>query len=273
MNPKHTDSPPEYGSLRPRQPFLFLFHLARNSPLGRGGLRRSLKHLFIRNRLEVIDVEIDGLKMRIHLTGNTCEWKFACNRNYISKDMDFLTDGVDCAKANFVDIGANAGIFSLQLAYKGARVIAVEPHPIALQWLHFNVQANDLTDRITIVDAAVSDVTGQMMLSLHDEDIGSSSLTPIDTSSTAMIAVMPLKDILAETGITGIDGLKIDIEGLEDHALIPFIRDTPKTQWPKRIVIEHIHRQRWSEDCIKALQKAGYETKSIEKNNTFLQLK
>lgn len=263
---------PPYGSLRPRQPFLFLFRLARNSPLGRGGMRRSLRQLFVSNQLDVIDVEIDGLRMRIHLSGNACEWKFACNPGYIRRDIDFLTKGLDCSTANFVDIGANAGIFSLPLAQKGARVVAIEPHPAVLERLHFNVQANSFGDRISIVEAAVGEAAGTMSLSMHDEDIGSSSLNPIEADNTATITVMPLEDILQKSVVNRIDGLKIDVEGYEDRVILPYIRSTPRERWPKRIVMEHIHRQRWNTDCIKVLHDVGYEAISTERNNSFLQL-
>jgi FkbM family methyltransferase len=235
-------------------------------------MRRSLRQLFISNQLDVIDVEIDGLRMRIHLSGNACEWKFACNPGYIRGDMDFLTKGLNCYTTNFVDIGANAGIFTLSLAQKGARVIAIEPHPAVLERLHFNVQANGFGDLISIVEAAVGEATGTMSLSMHDEDIGSSRLNPIETDNTATITVMPLEDILQKSAMNRIDGLKIDVEGYEDRVILPCIRSTPREQWPRRIVMEHIHRQRWNTDCIKVLHDVGYEAISTEKNNSFLQL-
>jgi hypothetical protein len=57
---------------------------------------------------------------------------------------------------------------------------------------------------------------------------------------------------------SGDDSVKIDIEGFEERALLPFIATPPRTLWPKRIYMETDWAARWERDCIAGLLAAGY---------------
>ena len=52
---------------------------------------------------------------------------------------------------------------------------------------------------------------------------------------------------------------KIDIEGFEDKALLPYISLMPQAMWPRHIFIELVHSQTWRTNCIQALGAAGYQ--------------
>ena len=67
-----------------------------------------------------------------------------------------------------------------------------------------------------------------------------------------------LQRILDEAGVTRIDALKIDIEGFEDRALIAFFKEAPQTLWPRAVVIEHLSRDEWQQDCIADMIARGY---------------
>ena len=66
------------------------------------------------------------------------------------------------ARDTVVDVGANAGVFTLATARivgpKG-RVIAIEPNPEVLGRLAANVKGNDFDDRVTILPIAIADHT------------------------------------------------------------------------------------------------------------------
>jgi hypothetical protein len=69
-----------------------------------------------------------------------------------------------------------------------------------------------------------------------------------------------------------VDSLKIDIEGYEDRALLPWLRSAPQAAWPRAIVIEHIHPEQWGEDCMAALAALGYRAVGQAEYNTLLTL-
>jgi FkbM family methyltransferase len=65
---------------------------------------------------------------------------------------------------NLFDIGAHFGIFSLAAAHFGGKAVAVDPSPTAKRMIAKQAALNGYTDRIQIVQAAVSDTNGAMGL-------------------------------------------------------------------------------------------------------------
>jgi len=65
-----------------------------------------------------------------------------------------------------VEVGANFGVYSLPavVEYGFGRAIAYEPEPAAFALLTANVERNDLADRVTVVQAALSSEPGELLL-------------------------------------------------------------------------------------------------------------
>ncbi len=78
---------------------------------------------------------------------------------------------------------------------------------------------------------------------------------------------------MAAEGVTRIDLLKIDIEGFEDRASMPFFRKTERSLWPKAISIEHAGRAHWAEDCRAFMTANGYSVYKTTEYNTLLSLR
>ena len=120
-----------------------------------------------------------------------------------------------------VDVGANAGVFTLASARivgpKG-RVIAIEPNPEVLGRLAANVKGNDFDDRVTILPIAIADHTGR---GLVVDESGNSTvariqvLTEGEATSSDTVGVRTLDDALEDLGVGHVDFLKVDVEGLE----------------------------------------------------------
>src|SRR6202042_1568929 len=110
-----------------------------------------------------------------------------------------------------------------------------------------------------LVAAAVSDTDGEVMIETDGDNLGASHVvTGAATASAITVPALQLKRILEEAGVTRVDALKIDIEGFEDRALMPFFRDAPQTLWPRAVVIEHLSCDEWREDCIADMRARGY---------------
>lgn len=63
----------------------------------------------------------------------------------------------------FVDIGANEGYFTMIMAAKGYKVYAIEPSPVNARILRNNVKINGFEDKVTVIEAAVSDHKGELV--------------------------------------------------------------------------------------------------------------
>ena len=81
---------------------------------------------------------------------------------------------------------------------------------------------------------------------------------------------MRLQRILAEAGVSQVDTLKIDVEGYEDRVLTGFFKEAPPSLWPRAVVIEHLSRNEWLEDCIADMRARGYAETGKTRSNTLL---
>ena len=228
----------------------------------RGALKRPL-YQFINRKSGPIDVDFRGLKFRCHVDTNGPE-RFIIfqKRRALSAPLKHLLDLLEPGNV-FVDVGANFGLFSIlgasQVGSNGL-VIAIEPHPELLRRLSFNARINGM-DQIKIFGSAVGDENGEARLYLAPSfDLAMSSMHcsgQVQTRSI-LVPVTLLSNILSQADVARIDALKIDVEGYEDRALIPFIDQAPTEQLPKFILIEVKHSNNWKTDCISELKRKGY---------------
>jgi hypothetical protein len=79
-----------------------------------------------------------------------------------------------------------------------------------------------------------------------------------------------LQRILADAGADHVDALKIDVEGYEDRVLTGFFKQAPPSLWPRAIVIEHLSRNEWLDDCIADMRARGYVETGKTRSNTLL---
>lgn len=133
------------------------------------------------------------------------------------------TQTVDC----FLDIGANAGVYSVLLAIKGlgGEIVAFEPDPGNRARLLANIAANRLQDRIRVIEDAVGDKAGQVVLmeaGSHNRGeswIAHPDKPPEEAPGVAQHVVRQIRfdDTFSFSGKTIL--IKMDVEGSEFHAL------------------------------------------------------
>jgi FkbM family methyltransferase len=127
----------------------------------------------------------------------------------------------------FLDIGANAGVYSVMLAMKGlgGEIIAFEPDPGNRARLLANIAANGLQKRIRVVEDAVGDKQGDVVLmeaGSHNRGeswIAHPDKPPEEAPGVASHVVRQIRfdDVFAFGGNTIL--IKMDVEGSEFHAL------------------------------------------------------
>jgi len=103
--------------------------------------------------------------------------------------------------------------------------------------------------------------------------LGNASLLGKNHPNSKVIRVRakPLAEILDEYSVNAIDALKIDVEGYEDSALIPFFETCSPELRPKILVIEHCHSSEWKTDIIEYLKGIGYCIRNRTRANTILE--
>lgn len=227
---------------------------------GRGKLRKVILARWRARYGDIVDVRVRGVNYRLGLADNVTDSKvFAASKVYDGLELAALARAAK--KGVFVDIGANTGYYTLSLARAtGCKVLAIEPNPITADRLEFNVSANpDLAPRIEIARIGIG-AAGEFELHF-DKSLGGASLNKAlfgVGAKSVRIQTRPLLDMLESRGITQVQALKIDIEGAEDQALVPFFAQAPKALWPQTLIIEDAHSHLWSLDVEATLKRAGY---------------
>jgi FkbM family methyltransferase len=258
---------PAFGSYAPTNAQQRLIDLARRTFLKRGSFRPLMARSVSALREGPLDLHFMGVPFRLRPLRSSADLGMAFNDDYNGAEIRFLLAAIPEGGV-FVDIGANIGMYSLTIAKKIApgRVIGIEPHPEALRYLEFNMQAAGLKN-FTLVKSAVGDFTGETMIETDPGNLGASGIT---AGGNVKIPVRQLADILSGENIDHIDALKIDIEGYEDRALMPFLADAPRALWPKALVIEDLGKRLWREDLIARLHQCGYKKAGRTRCNLLL---
>jgi FkbM family methyltransferase len=253
-----------------------LLRWAQQMPLGWLGRRAALilRKAVLRRGPAIVDASVDGLKLRLYTRDNVSERKFL----FMPQFFDPFERGL--LKKNlrpgdvFVDIGANAGIYSLTAAAAvgdAGKVIAIEPNPAVLDRLKFNAALNNFDKRIIFEQSGVSSAEGNFDLTLDDSNLGGSSLVAERSSLKISVRCYKLLSIVQKYQLQKIAALKIDIEGAEDKALIPFFSEAPKLLYPRLLILENSPSD-WQEDLPGALKAAGYRLLQTTRMNQVWEL-
>lgn len=213
-------------------------------PAGPAGRRLAL---WLRKPLksalpEIVDVEVWGLKLRLHSRGNLSEQRLLLMPQHLD-GLERRTLARELKAGDvFFDIGANAGVYSLWVAATcGAdvRVEAFEPDPEMCRRLSFNLRTNGLTN-VHLHPLAVGATAGHVSLITGAGNKGENRIDS-DSATGTRVEMTTLANFLAAGGFTRIDALKIDVEGNEVAALEPLFENSPRTLRPRALICELEH--------------------------------
>jgi FkbM family methyltransferase len=265
-------TPPPFGAFAPNAAQAAIISLAWRSRLKRGAFRPMLSRLVNLLRDGPVDVQYQGASFRFYHQASATERGALFNPDYNLEELDFLRAHTP-AGGVFVDVGANVGTYAMVLARQvgpGGKVIAVEPHPITHARLAFNRAASGFA-QVTLVAAAAGPADGELMIETDGDNLGASHIVSGEVSTKAIkVPSLRLQRILGEAGVSHVDALKIDVEGFEDRVLTGFFKQAPPSLWPRAVVIEHLSRNEWLEDCIAGMLARGYAATGKTRSNTLL---
>ena len=258
-----------FGVFRPTIIQKILIFVAHKTFFKRGHLRRLITHLTYSIRKAPLDIYFRQCAYRLHFNRrNHIQFGLLANPKYNFEDIEFLLKGSN-STSNFVDIGANIGLYCQPLARNSPKgqVIAIDANPLMIEQLNFNVKASNLKN-VTIIFSAVSNKSGYGSLIINNDD---DAIVALNEENNDGIPIRTLKDILNEQKIRKIYGLKIDVEGHEDLALAPFLLSAAVDELPAKIVIECANQDDYPA-CKDAFKKLNYQFIGRSKNNWFYEL-
>ena len=192
------------------------------------------------------DVEVaQGVQARLFPASNRCEKRaFAGVHIWDPKERSLLDERIKNHSYRdpfvFLDVGANVGLYSLFVNASGkangkaVKIIAVEPDVENRTRLKFNCDASQcdaIIEPIGIADEAGTGV-------LTDAGPNRGGITVMDSGEGETITLETLAGLFARHALTRIDAMKVDIEGRDDAALRAMVKQAPKAQWPKIIIVE-----------------------------------
>lgn len=268
-----------FGTYAPGLLTRLVLMLSQKTPLGRGKARKMMAACVRRLSGEAMDTQLFGQNVRLHMHNNSSEIKALMKPSrYARAEFDFGARYLPSVGGVFVDIGANAGLFSLGMVrfMQSGMLIAVEPQPRLFERLKANLgqlNASSLSGadgvKAHLYNLAIGPHEGVLHLSVP-EQLGQASAHHLQGAAQMTVPMKPLHALLETAGVDHIDLLKIDVEGFEDKALLPFFDTAPAHMWPKAIVIEHCHKERWAMDCQSALEARGYVLEQSDRTNLML---
>lgn len=191
-----------------------------------------------------------------------------CNGAFERETMEYVARALDaCAQSSttksvFMDIGANIGNHTCFFANRFASTIAVEPSMIVASILRSNVLLNDLQNKVTVVEAALSDHSGTAIhYTSTGDNLGGSSLdhmrkdtisavgkeVPVITGDEAVLQIAPPDMAVAF--------IKIDVEGHE-YSVIQGLVETLRRDQP--MLLFEADAGPSGRQCFDLLRQMGY---------------
>ena len=172
-----------------------------------------------------------------------------------------------------VDLGANAGFFSMAalMRQRKLNVVAVEPLPVNANLFRHQMKLNGI-DEVDLVEKAILTTDADHLdLNIESADrasVSASMLNKERTKSQLRVEVQSLDDLVRGHHIEAIDLLKIDCEGAEYNIIFNASDDLLHSV--KRIVIETHSWVPESEgtipELVKFLGAKDYRTRMLHKD-------
>jgi FkbM family methyltransferase len=272
LAPANDPTSPPFGAFAPTRAQATIISLAQRSGLKRGAFRPMLSRLVNLLRAGPVDVRYQGAAFRFYHQASATERGALFNPDYNLEELDFLRAHTPTGGA-FVDVGANVGTYAMVLARhvgEGGKVIAIEPHPVTHARLAFNCAASGYA-QVALVAAAAGPSDGELMIETDGDNLGASHIVSGEGSANAFrVPSLRLQRILDDSGVSHVDALKIDVEGFEDRVLTGFFEQAPPSLWPGAVVIEHLSRNQWQNDCVADMLARGYAEAAKTRSNTLL---
>ncbi|MGI9514259.1 MAG: FkbM family methyltransferase, partial [Anderseniella sp.] len=218
--------------------------------------------------LSPAQVSYNDATYQVHPADNYTEFKFWIEGKPPEHEAaEFLCNYFVGRAINMIDVGANAGLFSLPIANAAppdSAFYLFEPNPILHDRIRQNVALNG-THGVELFGIALGDREQVAPLYLPGHaNYGEARLEVAYRSGRQESIIVPVETLPSQInriGIERIDLLKVDVEGVEDGVIVPLLRDG-SAPMPELIYFEDAHQKLWHYDLLGEIEKAGYRLRA-----------
>ncbi|WP_287187221.1 FkbM family methyltransferase, partial [Rhodovulum sp.] len=217
---------------------------------------------------------IEGRLFELHPAENYTDYRMFVDRKFAeSQSISRLRDLVKGRRCLMLDVGMNSGLFTLALAPEMApesRVVGVEANASLRPRIERNLALNSLGNIVDVHYCAVGAEPGIARLRIDSRNLGASTVLS-DGEKGIKVPMRRLADITPEDPEAELFLVKIDIEGSEDAALVPFL-NRPDGRLPDYIMLEVLHKDHWKLPLEQTLAERGYHAVYSGEGNTLFAL-
>lgn len=239
---------------------------------GRGRARHLIERLFLGRRDRSRDGLIWNGTTKLRLPPYSSPKYLMADQRYNSAERAYLRSVIRTGDV-LADIGANVGFYTLWMARLGipnTKIVAFEPNPAMYAALVENVRLNGFGN-VTTINAAVGERDGTASFGVTEKGPSTGSILATG-SKQITVDMRMLASVLAEQGIASCDIIKIDVEGYECEALMPYLSAIPVDRWPRLFIIEHKHSSKhWQGDLVETIIANGYHAVIKSRGNIVLE--
>jgi FkbM family methyltransferase len=165
-----------------------------------------------------------------------------------------------------LDIGANVGFYTLlssHLVGPTGRVVAFEPVPRNLRYLHDHIHVNRL-ENVEVIEAAVGEKAGEIAF----DDSSGSATGKISTTGRLRVPLVTVDELVAKGAVPAPTVLKIGVEGAEGMVLRGARRSLTAPPGGRRpIIFLATHGPAVHAECLALLREMGYVIASTNRQN------
>jgi len=160
----------------------------------------------------------------------------------------------------FVDCGANCGLMGLLARqYRRAQVIFIEPHPRLAKSIATNIQLNDFASSCELIEAAISNTSGEIAFYEDPKNDGSHAIQPDfrrekDFISLGKVRCLTLQEIIEVRALKQIHFLKIDTEGND----LPVLQGLGEHLQPSRVELLYVEMAKDRHIICDLMRSRGY---------------
>ena len=215
-----------------------------------------------------VEVTVEGLRVTIPCADLPEAW-FNLSHVFCTRDYARVEGFEPRPGWVVVDAGAYLGFYTLFAARRvggEGLVVAVEPLEANRRYIEHNVSVNGFEDRVRVDPRALSDRRGYEYITVSCYPATSSLIEAHvvrlggEACGRRLVAVTTLPALIEEHGLSRVDLLKLDVEGVEDRVL-------SVSGWEdvvKRLVVE-VHLDVTPLGRVEAiLEDRGFKTRVVE---------
>lgn len=170
----------------------------------------------------LIEVRRSAGRLLVHPLDYGVAWPLYTGLGFGELEQAFLEQTVKKGM-RIVDVGANVGLFTIQLAklvgHEG-RVLAIEPEPRNVRLLRANIQRNG-ADSVTVCDCGAGAQRGEARLMRSDVNYGDHRIGPTDALHTEEVRIKleTVDGLVGDHKFDRVDLVKMDVQGFEAMVL------------------------------------------------------